>query len=82
MRQLTHIETLSITKALEMETNALAVSQASMMGVGDEQLQKLIQTGIDSTKARIMGLQQFIAENQIINQPNNRTKNITTGMEV
>lgn len=70
MRSISEAEMLALTKAIEMETNALAVGQASMMGVADEQLKKLMQTGIDSTKARIMGLQQFLAENPVISQSN------------
>jgi hypothetical protein len=82
MRNLTHAEMLALTKALEMETNALAVGQASMMAVGDEPLQKMIQTGIDSTKTRIMALQQFVAENKIVSQQSNNTADTTARMEV
>lgn len=81
MRYLTDAEMLALAKTLEMETNALAVGQASLMGVGDEQLQRLIQTGIDSTQARIIGLQQFITENQVVNQQFNTKADSSAGME-
>lgn len=65
MRQLTAVEVLSLTKLLEMESNALTVAQASSMAVSDEQLKTLTQSGIAATQARIAGLQQFVAENKV-----------------
>lgn len=65
MRQLTAVEVLSLTKLLEMESNALTVAQASLMAVSDEQLKTLTQSGIAATQARITGLQQFVVENKI-----------------
>lgn len=65
MRQLTSAEVLSLTKLLEMENNALTVSQASLMAISDEKLKTLAQAGITATQARIAGLQQFIVENKI-----------------
>lgn len=82
MRHLSEAEMLALTKALEMETNALAVGQASMMGVADEQLQKLMRTGIDSTKARIMGLQQFLGENHVVASQSNAESYSATQREV
>jgi len=57
MRQLTAVEVLSLTKLLEMESNALTVAQASLMAVSDEQLKTMTQSGIVATQARIAGLQ-------------------------
>ncbi|WP_312519499.1 hypothetical protein [Anaerospora sp.] len=65
MRQLTAVEVLSLTKLLEMESNALTVAQASLMAVSDEQLKTMTQSGIVATQARIAGLQQFVSENKI-----------------
>ena len=68
MRQLTPVEILSLSKLLEMETNALTVSQTSLMAITDEQLKTMTQAGITATKSRIAGLQQFITENNIVNE--------------
>lgn len=65
MRQLTAAEVLSLTKLLEMESNALIVAQASLMAISDEQFKTMTQAGITATQARIAGLQQFIVENKI-----------------
>ena len=68
MRQLTPVEILSLSKLLEMETNELTVSQTSLMAITDEQLKTMTQAGITATKSRIAGLQQFITENNIVNE--------------
>ena len=65
MRQVTDIEVLSLTNALQAETYALAIAKASIIAISDEQLKNLAQAGIISTEARIAGMQQFIQENQI-----------------
>lgn len=65
LRQLTSAEVLSLAKLLEMETNGLAVAQASMMAISDEKLKSMAQTGIAAQQARIAGLQQFVVENKI-----------------
>lgn len=65
MRDLTPGEVLSLGTLLQMETNALAVAKASITAMSDEQLKNLAQAGITATESRIMGLQQFIAENKI-----------------
>ncbi|HOP75773.1 MAG TPA: hypothetical protein PLC07_12105 [Bacillota bacterium] len=65
MRALTPGEILSLSSLLQMESNALAVAKASLMAINDEQLKTLTQAGITATQSRIMGLQQFIAENQV-----------------
>jgi hypothetical protein len=48
-----------------MESNALAVAKASQSAINDEQLKELTQAGILAGQSRIMGLQQFIAENKV-----------------
>ena len=65
MRQVTDSEILSLTKMLEAETYSLAIARTSIMAISDEQLKSLAQSGINTTEARITGLQQFIMENQI-----------------
>lgn len=65
MRQLTVAEILSLAKFLEMETNALTVARTSLMAISDEQLKNLTQSGISSAEARISGIQQFVAENNV-----------------
>lgn len=65
MRQLTPSETLSLSKLIQMETNALAVSKASLNLVADEQLKSFVQSGISMTETRIQALQQFVTENNI-----------------
>lgn len=65
MRKLTPGEVLSLTALLQMESNALAVAKASISAISDEQLKTLTQTGISAGQSRIMGLQQFIAENNV-----------------
>jgi hypothetical protein len=65
MRDLTPGELLSFSTLLQMESNALAVAKASQSAINDEQLKELTQAGILAGQSRIMGLQQFIAENTV-----------------
>jgi hypothetical protein len=65
VRKLTPSEMLALKTLLEMETSGLAVSGAAMMAVSDEQLKLSIQSGLVAVQARIQGLQQFIAENNL-----------------
>lgn len=65
MRDLTPGELLSFSALLQMESNALAVAKASQSAINDEQLKELTQAGILAGQSRIMGLQQFIAENKV-----------------
>lgn len=65
MRDLTPGELLSFSTLLQMESNALAVAKASQSAISDEQLKELTQAGITAGQSRIMGLQQFIAENRV-----------------
>jgi hypothetical protein len=65
LRQLTSAEVLSLAKLIEMETNGLAVAQASLMAISDEKLKTMAQAGISAQQARIAGLQQFVVENNI-----------------
>lgn len=66
MRTLTHNEILSLNSLLKMEANALAVAKAVSTAVNDEKLQDLTDAGIASCEGRIRTIQQFLAENQII----------------
>jgi hypothetical protein len=56
---------LSLSTLLQMETNALTVAKAGVHAITDQQLKDLGQSGITAAEARIAGLQQFIAENQL-----------------
>ncbi|HBF37736.1 MAG TPA: hypothetical protein DDW50_10480 [Firmicutes bacterium] len=67
MRKITPGENLSLNTLLQMETNALAVAKAGVNAITDPQLKSSAQSGITATQARIMGLQQFITENHLIN---------------
>jgi hypothetical protein len=66
MRQLTTAESLSLAKLLEMESNSLTIARASQIAISDEQLKSLVKSEITSSEARVMGLQQFIAENNLL----------------
>jgi len=68
MRNLTPSEVLSISKLLQMETNSLAVAKAGINVITDDQLKALAQSGINTAEARIRGIQQFVAENNITAQ--------------
>jgi hypothetical protein len=48
---------------LAAETNALAIAQAGVHTITDDQLKSFTESGINATQARIAGLQQFISEN-------------------
>ena len=63
MKHVSDVEVLALTKLLEMENNALAIAKTSIMAISDEQLKSLAQTGIQTTQARITGLQKFVSEN-------------------
>lgn len=66
MRKLADNEILSISNLLQMETNALALSRATIKMMEDEELKTLAQTGIKSAEARVKALQQFISENGVL----------------
>lgn len=68
MKQITPTEILSISKLLQMETNALAISRAGINIINDEKLKTQAQSGISVSEARIRGLQQFISENNLVEQ--------------
>jgi hypothetical protein len=68
MRQLSSSEILSISKLIQMETNSLAIAKAGVNIISDGQLKTQAESGITASEARIKGLQQFIMENNIINQ--------------
>lgn len=63
MKDISEIEVLTLAKLLEMENNSLAIAKTSIMAISDEQLKSLAQTGIQTTEARIAGLQKFVSEN-------------------
>ena len=65
MRKLAMGEILSMRELLQMESNALATSKATIMMIQDPQLKLLTESGILATEAKIKGLQQFIQENDI-----------------
>lgn len=65
LRKLSPGEILSLNKLLQMEAQGLSIARAGMAAITDEQLNTLTQSGITATEARIMGLQQFIAENHV-----------------
>ncbi|PKM49599.1 MAG: hypothetical protein CVV02_15285 [Firmicutes bacterium HGW-Firmicutes-7] len=59
-------EILSISKLVQMETSALAVSKAGLKAITDEELRTQAKSGIHAGEARIKGLQQFIVDNDVI----------------
>jgi hypothetical protein len=65
VRKITPSEILALKTLLETETSGLAVSSAAMMAISDEQLKTSMQSGLVAVQARIQGLQQFIAENNL-----------------
>ena len=65
MRNITPGEMLSLSALLQMETRGLEIAGAGVKAITDPQLKNLAESGITTTKGRIAGLQQFIAENQL-----------------
>lgn len=65
MRDLSPGEILSLGALLQMETNGLAMAKAALTAMNNEQLKALAEAGITAAQSRIMGLQQFIAENNV-----------------
>lgn len=43
------------------------------MAISDEQLKSLAQSGISTAEARIMGIQQFVAENNVASMGQNQS---------
>jgi hypothetical protein len=66
MRKLALGEILTLRELLQMESNALAASKATVMLITDPQLKGLVESGILASEARIKGMQQFIEENDVI----------------
>lgn len=66
MRNIAENEIITIGKILQMETNGLALSKATVKMIEDDELKNLAQSGIRATENRIKALQQFISENNII----------------
>ncbi|OCL27200.1 hypothetical protein U472_06935 [Orenia metallireducens] len=68
MRPLTENEVITLQGLLQMETNGLLKAKAAHMMITDEDLKKESESGILAAEGRIKGLQQFIYENNILNE--------------
>ncbi|MBE6068494.1 MAG: hypothetical protein E7211_12500 [Clostridium lundense] len=68
MRKLSEAEVLSLTSMLKMEKDGLAVSKAMQGLISDKELKEQAEAGILATEGRIKGIQQFINENNIIQE--------------
>ncbi|GAB6181787.1 hypothetical protein JCM14036_31060 [Desulfotomaculum defluvii] len=66
MRQLTPSEVIQLREMLQMESNALAKSKATLPLITDDDLRREAVNGIQAMDTRVRGLQQFIVENEII----------------
>ncbi|MFT9497344.1 hypothetical protein [Anaerosolibacter sp.] len=67
MRKLAPSEMLSLRELLQMESNALTKARATRALVEDNELQKQVDAAILAAEGRIMGIQQFINENHVVN---------------
>jgi len=68
LRPLTENEVITLQGLLQLETNGLLKAKAAQMLITDEDLKKEAQAGVLAAEGRIKGLQQFIHENNILNQ--------------
>ncbi|MFW6017121.1 MAG: hypothetical protein ACOCRK_11835 [bacterium] len=68
MRELSDGEILNLSNLLKMEKDGLAATRAMQTLITDEQLQRQADSAIMAAENRIKGMQQFISENNIINQ--------------
>lgn len=68
MRKLSEAEVLSLTFMLKMEKDGLAVAKAMQGLISDKELKQQAEAGILATEGRIKGIQQFINENNIIQE--------------
>ncbi|MBM7869981.1 ferritin-like metal-binding protein YciE [Clostridium pascui] len=68
MRKLSEAEVLSLTSMLKMEKDGLAVSKAMQGLISDQELKQQAEAGILAAEGRIKGIQQFINENNIIQE--------------
>ncbi|MFW5988473.1 MAG: hypothetical protein ACOCQA_03460 [bacterium] len=66
MRNLSEGEILSLSKLLKMEKDNLAVAKSVKGLINNEELKKQADSSILATEERIKGIQQFVDENQII----------------
>lgn len=66
MRNLTEAEMMNLTKLLQMETTAITKARMMIPAIGDTELKRIAETSILSCEGRIKGIQQFIAENNVI----------------
>lgn len=68
MRTLSEAELLSLTTILNMEKDGLAVSKVMQGLISDEDLKQQAEAGILAAEGRIKSMQQFINENNVIQE--------------
>lgn len=68
MRNLTPGEVLSLREILQSESNALAMASTAHIAISDPELKSLSESGLTVSRSRIRGLQEFIKENNIIQE--------------
>ncbi len=66
MRNLSEAEVLNLNKLLQAETTGVTKARMMIPAINDEELRRTAETSILACEARIKGIQQFIAENNII----------------
>lgn len=66
MDQISPGEILSLREMLQMESNALAKAMAAKATISDNQLKAQAEASILAAQGRIIGLQKFIGEKNII----------------
>ena len=65
MRELSQIETLTLTAVLKMESDGLIMQRAINTLITDEDLKRHSEASILAAEGRIKAMQQFIVENKI-----------------
>ncbi len=65
MRELSQIETLTLTAVLKMESDGLIMQRAINTLITDEDLKRQSEASILAAEGRIKAMQQFIVENKI-----------------
>ena len=65
MRELSQIETLTLTAVLIMESDGLIMQRAINTLITDEDLKRQSEASILAAEGRIKAMQQFIVENKI-----------------
>ena len=66
MKQLSHVEILSLTAILKAESDGLKMQRALNTVITDEDLKRQSESSILAAEGRINGLIQFINENNIL----------------